>query len=76
MNDFLEMVAEILETDQVDGNAVLEAFPEWDSLAILSTIASVDSKYGINLTSAEVKGARTAKDLFDLVEAKRGSGSR
>ena len=73
MQEFLEVLAEILDVDQVKVGDALEQFPEWDSLAVLSVVASVDSKYGVNLTSAEVRGAATPQALFDLIGKKRGS---
>ena len=71
MQEFLEGLAEILDVDSVKADDVLEQFPEWDSLAVLSVIASVDSKYGVNLTSAEIRGVATPQALFDLIGQKR-----
>jgi acyl carrier protein len=73
VQEFLESLAEILDVDEVKATDVLEQFPEWDSLAVLSVVASSDSKYGVNLSSAEVRGAATAQALFDLIGKKRGT---
>jgi acyl carrier protein len=73
VQEFLESLAEILDVDAVKATDVLEQFPEWDSLAVLSVVASSDSKYGVNLSSAEVRGATTAQALFDLIGKKRGT---
>jgi acyl carrier protein len=69
---FLEDLAEILDVDEVKATDVLESFPEWDSLAILSVLATVDSNYGVNLTSAEIRGVSTAQALYDLIGKKKG----
>jgi acyl carrier protein len=71
VQEFLEGLAEILDVDEVKASDSLEAFSEWDSLAVLSVVATVDSKYGVNLTSAEVRGAATPEALFALIAKKR-----
>jgi acyl carrier protein len=71
VQEFLEGLAEILDVDEVKASDILEAFPEWDSLAVLSVVATADSKYGVNLTSAEVRGAATPEALFGLIAKKR-----
>jgi acyl carrier protein len=73
VQQFLEGLAEILDVDEVKATDVLEQFPEWDSLAVLSVVANADSKYGVNLSSEEVRGAATPQALFDLIGKKRGS---
>lgn len=73
MQEFLKELAEILDVDAVKGTDLLEEFPEWDSLAVLSIVATADSKYGVNLSSADVRQAATAQALFELVEKKRGA---
>jgi acyl carrier protein len=72
LQEFLESLAEILDVDAVKASDELGGFPEWDSLAILSVIATMDSKYGVNLAAAEVREATTAQALYDLVARKRG----
>jgi acyl carrier protein len=70
MDHFYEQIAEILEVDAVNGSDVLADFPEWDSLAVLSVIAMVDSDYHVNLSAVEVRDSRTAQGLMDLVARK------
>ena len=72
MEEFYKRVAEILEVEEVKGSDVLESFPEWDSLSMLSVIAMVGSNYGVNLTARDVRSVATAEGLHDLVAAKSG----
>jgi acyl carrier protein len=71
MDEFCKKLAEILELDEVKGTDVLADFPEWDSLSVLSVIAMIDTDYRINLVATDLKGARTAQALYELVDGKR-----
>jgi acyl carrier protein len=72
MNEFLSQIATILEVEQVSATDDLKAFPQWDSLAVLSVIAMLDAKYGVNLRAADLTPVKSAGDLWGLVQAKRG----
>jgi acyl carrier protein len=73
MNEFLKQVAGILEVDEVKETDELKAFPQWDSLSVLSVIAMLDASYGVNLRAADFGPAKTAGDLWNLVQSKKGS---
>jgi acyl carrier protein len=70
MNDLYVELADILEVDEVAPDAVLADFPVWDSLTVLSVLAMLDAKYGVNLTADEMRTIRTATEL-DRVIAER-----
>ena len=72
MNDFFPQLAEVLELDGIEPSQNLQDLPEWDSLAALSVIAMVNSKYRVTVTAAELKSAATAQALHDLVAGKTG----
>ncbi len=63
-------MAEILEESALQPGDELQAFPQWDSLSVLSVIAMVDATYGINLRAADLQQAATVGDLWNLVQAK------
>jgi acyl carrier protein len=70
MDDFYSKLAQILEVEQVNAADVLSEFEYWDSLTVLSVLALLDSSYGINLTSAEIRKMRTAGELAAQLEAR------
>ena len=70
MDELLEQLADILEVDEINPNAEFESFEDWDSLSVLSIIAMVQSKYKIVLTATEVRDAKTAQGLFELIKDK------
>lgn len=70
-DDLYRTFAEALEVDEVRPDDVLSAFENWDSLTILSIIATIGSTHGVNLTAAEVRSATTAGSLVALVAAKK-----
>lgn len=71
MNEFLQKLAGILEVEAVNEGDDLKAFPSWDSLAVLSVIAMLDSNYGVNLRAADFQTVKTAADLWNLVQSKK-----
>ena len=73
MSDFLQKLAEILEVSEVKASDQLKAFPQWDSLAVLSVIAMLDANYGVNLRAADFATVDSAEDLWRLVESKKRS---
>ncbi|HWX22373.1 MAG TPA: acyl carrier protein [Candidatus Binatia bacterium] len=72
MNDFLNRIATILEVEQVIATDDLKAFPQWDSLAVLSVIAMLDADFGVNLRAADLAPVKSAGELWQLVQAKKG----
>ena len=70
MPDIFTKLAEILEAETVAADDVLADFEYWDSLTVLSIIATLDSAYGVNLTSADIRKMKTAGELAAAVEGR------
>ena len=70
MEEFNRELAEILEVDDVRPGDVLTAFETWDSLTVLSVIVMIQRKYDAALSASDMKGAKTAQNLYDLVTRK------
>jgi acyl carrier protein len=70
MENFNEIIAEILEVESVEPDNALASFEAWDSLTVLSIIAFCDSDYGVALSAEEVDSAETIAGLKDLIEGK------
>lgn len=70
-HEFCHNIAEILDVEEVKPESVLQDFEQWDSLAVLSVLAMVDSKYGVTIRANEIRAVVTAGDLVKLVEAKQ-----
>jgi acyl carrier protein len=73
MNEYLDKIAKILEVDSVSDADDLKAFPQWDSLTVLSVIAMLDADYGVNLRAADLQEAASAGALWKLVQSKKAS---
>ncbi|WOO42939.1 acyl carrier protein [Rubellicoccus peritrichatus] len=61
--------------DDLDAAAISEDtplvdIPQWDSLAVLTTIAMCDAEYGISLTAQEIQSVTTVGELHALVSGK------
>jgi len=70
---FLEHFAEQFEetpADQLTLNTNFRELEEWDSMAVLTIIAMVDSFYGVKLTGDEIRSSLTIGDIFNKVESK------
>ena len=71
MNEFLKKIAEILEVESVSDTDDLRAFPQWDSLAVLSVIAMLDANYGVNLRAADLQEASSVGALWEKVQHRK-----
>ncbi len=71
MNEFLTKIAGILEVESVKETDELRAFPQWDSLSVLSVIAMLDASYGVNLHAADFKSIRNVGDLWHVVQSRK-----
>jgi len=71
MNDFLKSIASILEVEAIKESDDLKAFPQWDSLAVLSVIAMLDANYGVNLRAVDFTPINSVGDLWNLVQARK-----
>ena len=73
MNEFLKNLAGILEVESVKETDDLKAFPQWDSLAVLSVIAMLDANYSVNLRAADFAPIKSAGELWNMVQARKTS---
>ena len=74
MSEFYEGLAEILEVepDQINAGFALDD-SNWDSLAIVSTIALIDEVYDRSVNADALADCRTVGDIDHLVGADRTS---
>lgn len=47
----------------------LDELSDWDSLAVLNTIALIDREFGVKITGDQIVGCRTLGDILDLTGA-------
>ena len=67
--DFLDQLADALDVDPniLQPDLRLEDI-DWDSLAVISTIAIVDSVYGKMLSGEKIQNCTTFQDVLDLIQ--------
>jgi acyl carrier protein len=58
----------LIEKDTLDEATELSDIPEWDSMAVISTIAMFDSVFGKDIKSEEIKKFKTVRDIIDKME--------
>ena len=71
-SEFLNMIDDILELPPgtVKGDESLKALENWDSLAVVSYIASVHALLGVTLEAKKLKACTTVPELMALVSDK------
>lgn len=57
-----------IDKDTLDENTELSGIGEWDSMAVISTIAMFDSVFSKDIKSEEIKKFKTVKDIIDKME--------
>lgn len=67
-NDFIELAAEVLETDsnELTLESELEAL-DWDSLANITFIAEVDDRFSAQVDADDLNEANTLADVYKLL---------
>jgi len=68
MEKFVEELKEILEIDNLDVSLSLSDYDEWDSLAVLSVLAILDSDYHINISKKELDNFPSIAEFIKYVE--------
>ena len=69
-NKLIEIVAEALEIDQDDARNDLILDPEdnWDSIAMLSVIASIDEEFDVQLDGDELAACKSLSQILNLLK--------
>jgi len=72
LEKFLETLEEIMETDdKLTLEIVLEDMPEWDSVSMVSFFSFCTVNFpAVKVLPEQIKGAKTVKDLWEIVGGK------
>lgn len=65
--EFVQEFAELLENGDVNENTKFRELDEWDSLAALSTISTIDDEFGVTINNKDLRSVETVSELYDLV---------
>lgn len=65
--EFVQEFAELLENEEIVANTIFRELDEWDSLAALSTISTIDDEFGITINNKDLRSVDTVGELYDLV---------
>jgi len=74
MSEFHKGIAEILEIDETAVNSATDLHAcdaEWDSLAVVSTIALIDDCFNVMLDGQSLTNCKTVGDIEAMIEAAR-----
>lgn len=66
--DLCNEIAEIMEVDaEINETTDLTQFEEFDSLAIMSLVALINTKFGKRIPGTELKSIKTPAELISLI---------
>jgi len=68
MGKLVEDLKEIFEIDNLDVSLSFDELDEWDSLAVLSVLAILDSDYRINMSKKELDSFSSIDEFIKYVE--------
>lgn len=71
-SEAIEWIAKVFEAspDQLTPDTHRDNVPAWDSLGVLTLMASLDSDFGIVLTDDDVQSVKTVGDILDVIRRK------
>ena len=66
---FLYLLEEVLEKDRnsIKMEDSFRDYEEWDSLAVLALIATVDGEYGFTIPQESFKDLQTVENLYNYI---------
>ena len=75
MDAFMKNLAEAINQPDLEFSPKdeLASLPNWDSLAILTTLSMLDQKYGILLSGPEIQSCKTIGELYEQTVKGRSS---
>ena len=79
VESFIERVedaVEDLEPGTITVGTRFKELPEWDSLAVLTVIAMLESEYGVRLNGRDLKAAERVGELFEGVRERARTADR
>ena len=63
-DEFLVEMQDVLQTEEaLTADTVLTDLAEWDSLAVMATMAFLDRNFGVKLKISDVKELKTIGDI-------------
>ena len=66
--EFCQEIAEIMEVDDaIDETTDLTKYEEFDSLAIMSLVALINTKFGKRIPGTQLKSVKTPAELISLI---------
>ena len=68
MDEFMKQIAATLEVEAVNASDKLTTLPQFDSMGVLSLIAMLDARYGVNISTADITRMNTAGELWAHVQ--------
>jgi acyl carrier protein len=66
----IEMLKDVLETDQVDINTSMENCSAWDSMNQLNISLEIEERWGITLEPSEIALLKSVKSTIELLKSK------
>lgn len=57
-----------IEENTLSEDTILDELGEWDSMAAIALIAMFDEEFDKTITTSDVKGFKTVKDIMDKME--------
>lgn len=63
----MQEFAELLENEEVREDTKFRELDEWDSLAALSTISTIDDEFGVTINNKDLRSVETVGELYDMV---------
>ena len=70
---FFSQLADVLQVNPAEVNEAFRLTPEnWDSMAILATIALIDTHFGMTVPTNELTACKSVGAVLELVRRTRG----
>lgn len=68
-HEAVEWIANVFEvsSEQLTPDTLRDDIPAWDSLGVLTLMASLDSDFGIVLSDDDVQSVKSVRDVLEIM---------
>lgn len=74
MKKFLSKMKELLDTQDLNLECMLDKYEEWDSLSQIALISFAQKYYHINITLDDLSTCKNINDIYQLFTKTNGGG--
>lgn len=67
MDNFIEVMKDVFDVDEIKMEDTFRDYEEWDSITLLTLTASLNDEYDLTIPRVDFEKLETFQDMFDYI---------